>query len=224
MKQKPKKGIVRKSLPAKDTTGFKVIGGKRIPFSRADYPDGYIVTNYGSTDATAHVKGITLLVHHDRGERGASWGTVAAGEVLDRGRATQRLQGIYNTRQGRNLFYAVKHLRHFPEDIHDPGFDEYSPGRMVRDAVMRDIQTGGGHNLDLIAKVVAAVLDREAQETKAEVLIDMLRQLANKFGRIPTKAELQNALIKEGNVVANDEGNFSKDLDRAGLGWLPVRL
>jgi hypothetical protein len=214
----------RKKPSPKESTGFVTIGGKRIPFSKTENPDGYVVTRYGSTGSTAHAEGITLLVRHERKGRGASWGTVAAGEILERGRVTQRLQGIYNTTKGRNLFYAVRHLRQFPEAIHEPGHDQYSPGRMIRDAVMRDIKSGGGYNLDLIAKAAAAAADLDAQETKGQVLIDMLGRLANRLGRIPTKAEIQCAVIRDKRIVGNDEGNFSKDLDRAGIGWLPVRL
>jgi hypothetical protein len=216
----------RKKPSPKESAGFVTIGGKRIPFSKTENPDGYVVTSYGSEDSTAHTAGITLLVHTKYKEGRESWGTVACGEVLERGPATQRLQGVYRTMKGRWMFAAIRLLRDHPEAIHDPGHDEYSPGRMVREAILRDISSGAPHNLDLIAKCIEAVADLHRQETKGCVIVDLLGRTASKLGRIPTKAEIQDAALSDERIAtaAADEGNFSKDLDRVGLGWLPVRL
>lgn len=220
--KKPVAGRIRgqqKGVPI-ESSGSVAIGGKCIPYHKTENPDGYIVTYYGSTDATAVIKNpITLLIKHER-RGGLFWGTTTTGEVTDRGRATQRLQGIYNTTRGHNLFIAVRHLRQFPETI------DSLAGLLVIEAIMRDIKSGGTYNINILGKCIEAVEDLRRQETKGKVIVDLLLKCANKLGRIPTKAEIQVAAQYDERIAiaASDEGNFSKDLKLAGLGWLPVRL
>ena len=117
------------------------MGGKKIPYVRHVYPGDYVVTTYGSQDASDHVKGITFLVKHER--RGAiSWGTVVGDvRILMTGRVTNKLQGLLETPEGNELFHAVLYARQVPETLTDITQLSYpeAAGRTILAAVQRAI-------------------------------------------------------------------------------------
>lgn len=207
--------------------GFEKVGRKMVPYQRDVFPGNLIVTSYGSQDASDHCKGITLLVKHER--RGArSWGTVASGEVTQVGPATNKLQGINKTRAGNNLFYAVQAVRRTPSAIHEVGYDDFSPGKIIRDAIAEAITSGDKTNLALLGRCIDASILREVNNTNAEILIDAMREEANRRGRIPLRKELHLAYDRKMGGSPNakrtysDPGNFSKLLNASGLGWVPM--
>ena len=203
--------------------GYENIGGKRIPFVRSGSWE-YIVTTYGSQDATDNAtKGTTLLVKHER--RGAaSWGGVAAGSVLIKGPVTNKLQGILDTVIGNNLFHAVEFVRHFPEKLSEIGH-EYTAGRMIHDAILEDIVSGKPENTLLIAKCIEAAPLRE-KASKRERIYNALIDAANQLKRIPIKREvLERWEAGEiGGEAGRDLRNFEKELKGMGLDWLPFSL
>lgn len=198
--------------------GFESIGRKRIPFVLDTYPGrgnpgDYIVTTYGTHDATAHVNGITLLVKHER-RGGATWSTVAAGDVLQKGEATRILKqgGILNTTAGNNLFHAVQLARRFPENE--------TAREIIYGYILQDIAAEKLENCKVLAKCIKAAPKRE-KETKREKILAALLVLAGKKNRIPTREELFQKWIN-GEKDATDARNFEKELKGMGLGWLPV--
>jgi hypothetical protein len=126
---------------ARSKVGYKTMGGKKIPYVRHVYPGDYVVTTYGSQDASDHVKGITFLVKHER--RGAiSWGTVVGDvRILMTGRVTNKLQGLLETPEGNELFHAVLYARQVPETLTDITQLSYpeAAGRTILAAVQRAI-------------------------------------------------------------------------------------
>ncbi len=227
MNQKPKK--TRKSALAspkpsevattQTETGVEVVGRRRIPFARTTI-GRYVVTTYGSQDASDHVRGITLLVKHER--RGAvSWGTVANGATLDRGKASNKMQGsTLRSSEANNLFMAVRHVRHFPESIFNME-SEYMAGRMILEAVKRDIISGDPSGIKIIQKCIEAAVLREEEETKADRIVAALGNVANRIGGIPTWRDLRDECESKGYPTLNDD-NFRKDIEAAGLKWLIV--
>jgi len=177
-----------------------------------------VVTYYGSQDATAHVRGITLLVKHDR--RGAvSWGTIACGATLDRGKASNKMQGAtLRSTEANNLFMAVRHVRNFPESIFKME-SEYAAGRTILEAVKRDIISGDPSGLKIIQKCIEAAVLREEEETKADRIVDALGNVANRIGAIPTWLDVRDECEIKGYPMLNED-NFRKDIEAAGLKWL----
>ena len=198
-------------------TGVEVVGRRSVPFSRTT-TGRYVVTYYGSQDATAHVRGITLLVKHDR--RGAvSWGTIACGATLDRGKASNKMQGsTLRSTEANNLFMAVRHVRNFPESIFKME-SEYAAGRMILEAVKRDIISGDPSGLKIIQKCIEAAVLREEEETKADRIVDALGNVANRIGAIPTWLDVRDECEIKGYPMLNED-NFRKDIEAAGLKWL----
>lgn len=225
MNQKPKKarkgGLASpkpsEAATSQTETGVEVVGRRRIPFTRHT-TGSYVVTTYGSQDASDHVRGITLLVKHER--RGAvSWGTVANGATLDRGKASNKMQGtMLRSTEANNLFMAVRHVRNFPESIFKME-SEYAAGRMILEAVKRDIISGDPSGIKIIQKCIEAAVLREEEETKADRIVDALGNVANRIGGMPTWRDVRDECESKGYPMLN-EGNFRKDIEAAGLKWL----
>jgi hypothetical protein len=227
--------------------GFEMIGGKRIPFVHTQGGKDYWVTTYGSHDATDHafvreekiggkikiVHGTTLLVRHDR--RGqSSWGTVCNGRQSISGKVANKLQDIIDTREGDWLISAVSHLRRVPEALYDTS-GEYTSAKIILYFIGRDIAGGHTRYTEMLAKVIEAqeIIEgdtaarlQESIGQKASIaarIIDALRVCANRLGRVPTKTEVRKEYMDHvGQYVTN--GDFSKEIAKAGLAWLPVRV
>jgi hypothetical protein len=58
--------------PRKEQGTERLPDGRKIPYVRHFHPRDYVVTTYGSHDASDHAKGISLLVKHERRGK-ASW-------------------------------------------------------------------------------------------------------------------------------------------------------
>jgi hypothetical protein len=84
--------------------------GRKIPYVRHFCPKDYVVTTYGSHDASDHAKGISLLVKHERRGK-ASWGLVVNGLDMRRGEASRVLQGAWGKTETTNLYFAVEGVR-----------------------------------------------------------------------------------------------------------------
>ena len=84
--------------------------GRKIPYSRSFNPGDYVVTTYGSHEASDHSKGISLLVKHERRGK-ASWGLILDGLDILRGEASSLLQNQWGTGEAAELYMAVEALR-----------------------------------------------------------------------------------------------------------------
>ena len=87
----------------------------------------------------------------------------------------------------------------------------------------------------MLAKVIEAqeIIERDTltrlKETigqKASIaarIIDALHVCANRLDRVPTKTEVRKEFTYRGGQFMTN-GDFSKELAKAGLDWLPVRV
>lgn len=218
--KKDAKKKTRGGVAVSEDTGIEPQNdGRKIPFCRVSSTDDYAATFYGSEDATAHVAGVSLLVRHER--RGTiSWGIVACSSVLDRGPATNKLQGQLRSTEANNLFQAVRYVLNFPSRIFDTGHPN-SPGREIAETVMRDIVSGDASGIRILEKCIEAAHLREEQ-TKADRILDALVAEANRLQRIPTWQEVRDQCEKSGYPYL-DDSNFRKDIKMAGLNWLIVK-
>ena len=90
--------------------------GRKIPFSKLFGPGDYVVTFYGSRDATAHSRGVSLLAKHTR--RGTTtWGMAYDSFAMLRGEASRVLQKQWGTTEANELYLAVEWVRRFPEEL-----------------------------------------------------------------------------------------------------------
>ena len=214
--RKPASTQGERSEGSQSVKGYENIGGKQIPFVRNGSGE-YIVTTYGSQDATDHVKGTTLLVKHER--RGAvSWGGVAAGSVLMKGPVTNKLQGLLSSTAGNNLYVAVRAVYMDPNNESVAQFAAQEIFSFIR----RDILGGHTRHCDILAKCIEAAPERDKQ-TKREKLYNALIDAANQLKRIPIKSEVQEKW-DNGESDARDVRNFEKELKGMGLDWLPSSL
>jgi hypothetical protein len=121
-------------------------------------------------------------------------------------------------REANNLFMAVRHVRLFPESIFKME-SEYTAGRMILEAVKRDIISGDPSGIKIIQKCIEAAVLREEEETKADRIVDALGNVANRIGGIPTWRDLREECESKGYPTLNED-NFRKDIEAAGLKWL----
>ena len=75
----------------------------------------------------------------------------------------------------------------------------------------------------MLAKVIEAQEIIEREESIANRIIEALRNCANRLGRVPTKTEVRKEFTDRGGQFMTN-GDFSKELAKAGLDWLPVRV
>ena len=110
--------------------------GRKIPFSKLFGSGDYVVTFYGSRDATAHSRGVSLLAKHTR--RGTTtWGMAYDSFAMLRGEASRVLQKQWGTREANELYLAVERVRRFPEELKDTS-TPYTSGSIIQDAVLRE--------------------------------------------------------------------------------------
>lgn len=233
MKKKSSKAARGGNRKAQTEKGFEKVGGRQIPYVRNLNPDDYVVTTYGSQDGADHARkrvekiggrkatihGSMLLVKHER--RGSvSWGVVANGRSLIPGKVSNKLQGIIDTREGDWLFHTVQHIRQFPEAISD--LSTNGAGRIIHDALLKDILGGRTFYTPMIAKIIEAVELMQKEEAIAERIMTALIDVAIRLGKIPLKKEVLEEFEKS-QKDATDADNFLKELRRCGLSWLPTR-
>jgi hypothetical protein len=192
------------------------------------------------------VYGTTLLVRHKRREK-SSWGIVCNGRQNVSGKAANKLQGIIDTREGNWIMSLVDHLNHFPFAVDDPSdhgrawallctrirkaSDEefakvvggYAAGWSLLCFIARDIAGRHTRYTQMLERVIEAQSVRERETSIAARIIEALRVCANRFGRVPTKTEVRTEYLNSGGSYMTN-GDFSKELAKAGLDWLPVRV
>ena len=200
--------------------------GRKIPFSKLFGPGDYVVTFYGSRDATAHSRGVSLLAKHTRRSTTA-WGMAYDSFAMLRGEASRVLQKQWGTTEANELYLAVEWVRRFPEELKNTSTPR-TAGSIIQDAILRAIKAGNPGSLDLLARCIVAV-DKNFSENiedyfsgrKATTLQKVALAIGNaahRLGRIPTWQECLDAFVEvDGDP---DQGNFIRALRRAGFGWI----
>lgn len=192
------------------------------------------------------VHGTTLLVRRDtRGK--SSWGTVSNGRQLVSGKAANKLQGIIDTHEGNWLMSLVDHLSRLPFAIDDPSdygrawallcnrirkasdqeFDKivagYAAGWSLLCYIARDIAGAHTRFTQMLERVIEAQTIRKRETSIAARSIEAVRVCANRHNRVPTKTEVRAEYLRcGGSDITNSD--FSKELTKAGLSWLPVKV
>jgi hypothetical protein len=89
--------------------------------------------------------------------------------------------------------------------------------------IARDIAGRHTRYTQMLERVIEAQSVRERETSIAARIIEALRVCANRFGRVPTKTEVRTEYLNSGGSYMTN-GDFSKELAKAGLDWLPVRV
>jgi hypothetical protein len=137
---------------------------------------------------------------------------------MDRGAATNKMQKALRSTEANNLFHAVCSVLDVPSGIYETRFP-YSAGRLIAEAIARDITSGDTAGLRTLQKCVEAAHLLRQHATKARQIRDALIDQANNLQRIPTWQEVRDRCEGTGYPCLEDS-NFRKDIKAAGLNWL----
>ena len=219
--QRGEVGVVSVSKTGEERGTEVMPDGRKIPYSRSFNPGDYVVTTYGSHDASDHSKGISLLVKHERRGK-ASWGLSLNGLEMRRGKASSILQDEWGTSGANELYFAVEFVRRFPEKLKDTSTPD-TAGSVIHDVILRAITTGKRDEIDLLAKCIISVdknfaEDPFSRQTKRQKVANAICEAANRLGTIPTWQEALEEFRNAGGDY--DEGNFTRALCEAGFGWI----
>lgn len=197
--------------------GVEKIGKREIPLKRFTNQYGGIVTLYGNED-----EGCLRKVEMD-GK--TVWYATAPASEMDgfEGSRRRQLQGLRDTAELRALWEAVQRLRLTPlkpgakeADKIKPIHDTRNPdARLIREMVMKSIIHGNRHNLDLLAKVIEAIVNPERFKSPMLVAVETAAQKVN---RVPSAPEVLQCYGDLGRSYDSKAGYEA--LRAAGFGWL----
>jgi hypothetical protein len=100
---------------------------------------------------------------------------------------------------------------------------EYCSGWSLLCFIARDITGAHTRYTQILEKVIEAQSVRERETSIAARIIEALDVCANRFDRVPTKTEVRTEYFNRGGSYMTNS-DFSKELAKAGLGWLPVKV
>jgi hypothetical protein len=100
---------------------------------------------------------------------------------------------------------------------------KYAAGWSLLCFIVRDIDGRHARYTQVLERVIEAQSIPEQETSIAARIIEALRVCANRLDRVPLKKEVRAEYRARGGVDTCD-GDFSKELAKAGLNWLPVKL